>query len=204
MLFPRVATFALPLNFVLPLQNLYNTADMYGRALVSASNGLGGAVSICGPIKMVPTLTLNGLSSAFQSLANYKGGDSSETFATAWLIALYAVLALAATLLGQLFIPTDSMPCADAGESFRRHPLPARRFPGAAFSSAIPDQRAISTIGDSKSPLFILTASSVNVVLDYLCRPAGLGSLGRSAGHGAGCARASFLMASSISNASAT
>ena len=105
--FPRVATFALPLILSSLLQNLYNTADMYFVGRYVGTNGLA-AVSICGPIMMVLTLTLNGLSSGISVvLANYKGGDSSEnvrrTGNTA--IALYAVLALAATLLGQLFAP---------------------------------------------------------------------------------------------------
>ncbi|HIT69358.1 MAG TPA: MATE family efflux transporter [Candidatus Aphodomonas merdavium] len=182
--FPRVATFALPLILSSLLQNLYNTADMYFVGRYVGTNGLA-AVSICGPIMMVLTLTLNGLSSGISVvLANYKGGDSSEnvrrTGNTA--IALYAVLALAATLLGQLFAPQILRLVRTPEESFPDAIRYLRVvFLGVTFSFGYNLISALQRgFGDSKSPLlFIFTASSVNVVLDYLfVGPLGWGAWG--------------------------
>ena len=131
--FPRVATFALPLILSSLLQNLYNTADMYFVGRYVGTNGLA-AVSICGPIMMVLTLTLNGLSSGISVvLANYKGGDFQRKRSPHRQHGHRAVRRAGACghTAGPAVCTTDSAPCADAGGILPgRHPLPARRFPG--------------------------------------------------------------------------
>lgn len=171
--FPRVAFFTLPLILSAVFQNLYNTADMYFVGRYVGTNGLA-AVSICGPIMTVLILTLNGLSSGISVvLANYKGGDEAEqvcrTGNTA--IALYAVLAFAVTLLGQIFAPNILRLVQTPSESFPDALRYLRViFWGVAFSFGYNLICALQRgFGDSKSSmLFIITASIVNIALDYL------------------------------------
>ncbi len=169
----QILKFAVPLIFSNIFQALYNAVDMFFVGRFVGTAGLS-AVSVSGPIMNIMLMTINGLSLGVGVIiGNYAGNGNEKKVKSCanTAICVYGILGVLVTFLGILFCPAILRLVSTPDQAF----VYAQSYLTTVFTGTIflfgynligAFQRAF---GDSRSSMmFVIVATAVNIVLDYL------------------------------------